>query len=62
MYELCALNPPFTAPNQRLLAIKVKEAKFKPIPSHFSTNLNSSIAVLLNAQVKKLMLRWPRSA
>ena len=52
MYELCALSPPFTAPNQRLLAIKVKEAKMKSIPLHFSAHLQQSISILLNAVVK----------
>lgn len=53
VYELCALSPPFTAPNQRLLAIKVKEAKLKPIPSHFSASLQRNITALLHAQPSK---------
>ena len=59
MYELCALNPPFTAPNQRLLAIKVKEAKLKPIPQHFSAHLQQCIAALLKAQVNTIIILVP---
>ena len=59
MYELCTLNPPFTAPNQQLLAIKVKEAKMKPIPQHFSVHLQQCIAALLNAQVNTILTVSP---
>ena len=39
VYELCALIPPFTAPNQRLLAEKIKQGQFRRIPSRYSDSL-----------------------
>lgn len=47
IYELCSLVPPFTAPNQRLLAVKIKEGSFRPIPSKYSVNLQSCVSSML---------------
>ena len=47
-YELCALSPPFTAPNQRVLSVKVRGGRFKRIPSLYSSGLQAVIASLLN--------------
>lgn len=47
-YELCAFAPPFKAPNQRILSIKVREGRFKRIPSLYSSGLQTVIASLLN--------------
>lgn len=47
IYELCSLSPPFNAPNQEILTIKVKEGKFRPIPSHYSAELQAVINKLL---------------
>jgi len=43
VYELCALAPPFTAPNQKMLAVKIKEGKFRRVPSKYSDELQVSI-------------------
>jgi len=47
IYELCALVPPFTASNQRLLSVKIKEGYFRQIPSKYSDNLKSCISSML---------------
>nr|CAB3264287.1 serine/threonine-protein kinase Nek2 [Phallusia mammillata] len=47
VYELCALVPPFTAPNQRLLAVKIKEGRFRRIPSKYSDELHNCISSML---------------
>jgi len=39
VYEMCALVPPFTAPNQKLLAEKIKQGQFRRIPSRYSDSL-----------------------
>ena len=51
MYELCALSPPFMAPNQRVLAVRVREGRFRRIPHTFSYELQSVIADLLQTKV-----------
>lgn len=47
LYELCALMPPFTAFNQKELAGKIREGKFRRIPYRYSEELNSLIAGML---------------
>ena len=49
-------SPPFNAPNQEILAIKVKEGKFRPIPSHYSAELQAVINKLLKVDVSCNML------
>ena len=51
MYELCALSPPFNAPSQHVLMVKVREGRFRRIPSHYSSDLQSTIASLLRVEV-----------
>ena len=53
-YELCALVPPFTAPNQKVLSVKVREGKFRRIPTTYSSNLQAVIASLLTTDVRLL--------
>ncbi|XP_036298542.1 serine/threonine-protein kinase Nek2 [Pipistrellus kuhlii] len=48
MYELCALMPPFTAFNQKELAGKIREGKFRRIPYRYSDELNDIITRMLN--------------
>ncbi|KAF6717091.1 Serine/threonine-protein kinase Nek2 [Oryzias melastigma] len=48
LYELCALSPPFTAYNQKELAEKIREGKFRRIPFRYSEELNSLISRMLN--------------
>ncbi|XP_071789352.1 serine/threonine-protein kinase Nek2-like [Asterias amurensis] len=47
IYELCSLSPPFTAINQQNLALKIKEGKFRPLPSQYSSELNELISKML---------------
>ncbi|XP_007426930.1 serine/threonine-protein kinase Nek2 isoform X1 [Python bivittatus] len=48
LYELCALSPPFTAFNQKELAEKIREGKFRRIPYRYSEQLNELITKMLN--------------
>ncbi|XP_029352463.1 serine/threonine-protein kinase Nek2 [Echeneis naucrates] len=48
LYELCALSPPFTAYNQKELAERIREGKFRRIPYRYSEELNSLISKMLN--------------
>ncbi|MBN3309605.1 serine/threonine-protein kinase Nek2 isoform X2 [Amia ocellicauda] len=48
MYELCALSPPFTAYNQKDLAEKIREGKFRRIPYRYSEDLNALLSKMLN--------------
>uniref|UniRef100_A0A673VJF7 non-specific serine/threonine protein kinase n=1 Tax=Suricata suricatta TaxID=37032 RepID=A0A673VJF7_SURSU len=48
LYELCALMPPFTAFNQKELAGKIREGKFRRIPYRYSDELNDIITKMLN--------------
>jgi len=58
VYELCALIPPFTAPNQKLLAIKIKEGNHRRIPSRYSDDLNDCIdSMLYTTPSKRPQLR-----
>lgn len=40
LYELCCLKPPFTAKTLNMLALKIVKAKYDPIPSVYSKELN----------------------
>ncbi|XP_059212344.1 serine/threonine-protein kinase Nek2 [Centropristis striata] len=48
LYELCALSPPFTAYNQKELAEKIREGKFRRIPYRYSEELNTLLCKMLN--------------
>ncbi|KAG5846316.1 hypothetical protein ANANG_G00113650 [Anguilla anguilla] len=48
VYELCALSPPFTAYNQKELAEKIREGKFRRIPYRYSEDLNSLVCRMLH--------------
>ncbi|XP_048392659.1 serine/threonine-protein kinase Nek2 [Stegostoma tigrinum] len=48
LYELCALSPPFTAYNQKDLAEKIREGKFRRIPYRYSDELNELLGTMLN--------------
>ncbi|NXS08982.1 NEK2 kinase, partial [Neodrepanis coruscans] len=50
LYELCALSPPFTACNQKELAEKIREGKFRRIPYHYSEQLNELLKEMLNVK------------
>lgn len=53
MYEICSLLPPFTAPNQRQLAVKIKEGRFRRIPSKYSDALHDCISSMLKTIASK---------
>uniref|UniRef100_UPI003AAE31C1 serine/threonine-protein kinase Nek2 isoform X2 n=1 Tax=Centroberyx gerrardi TaxID=166262 RepID=UPI003AAE31C1 len=48
LYELCALSPPFTAYNQKELAEKIREGKFRRIPYRYSEELNTLLCKMLH--------------
>ncbi|KAM4600540.1 serine/threonine-protein kinase Nek2 [Polymixia lowei] len=48
LYELCALSPPFTAFNQKELAEKIREGRFRRIPYRYSEELNSLLSRMLH--------------
>lgn len=48
LYELCALSPPFTAYNQKELAEKIREGKFRRIPYRYSDQLNELLTKMLH--------------
>nr|XP_046230109.1 serine/threonine-protein kinase Nek2 isoform X2 [Scatophagus argus] len=48
LYELCALSPPFTAYNQKELAEKIREGKYRRIPFRYSEELNTLLSKMLN--------------
>ncbi|NXO09757.1 NEK2 kinase, partial [Oriolus oriolus] len=50
VYELCALSPPFTAYNQKELAEKIREGKFRRIPYRYSDELNNLLREMLNVK------------
>ncbi|NWZ79084.1 NEK2 kinase, partial [Poecile atricapillus] len=50
VYELCALSPPFTAYNQKELAEKIKEGRFRRIPYRYSDELNDLLKEMLNVK------------
>ncbi|XP_078505866.1 serine/threonine-protein kinase Nek2 [Lissotriton helveticus] len=48
LYELCALTPPFTAYNQKMLSEKIKEGRFSRIPFRYSDELYKVIVKMLS--------------
>ncbi|NXL63390.1 NEK2 kinase, partial [Chordeiles acutipennis] len=50
LYELCALSPPFRAYNQKELAEKIREGKFRRIPYRYSEQLSELIKEMLNVK------------
>ncbi|KAM6433188.1 serine/threonine-protein kinase Nek2 [Rhynochetos jubatus] len=50
LYELCALSPPFRAYNQKELAEKIREGKFRRIPYRYSEQLNELLKKMLNVK------------
>ena len=47
VYTFVYCSPPFVASNQRALAAKVTTGKVKPIPSHYSSELQTTVTRLL---------------
>ncbi|XP_050702362.1 uncharacterized protein LOC126988346 [Eriocheir sinensis] len=50
VYELCALKPPFHAHTHAHLAVKIRAARYPPIPAQYSDDLRDLIADLLSPQ------------
>ena len=53
MYELVALNPPFTAKDMKGLYQRVMKGVYPKIPSHYSSDLTAILASLLQIDPKK---------
>jgi NIMA (never in mitosis gene a)-related kinase len=52
IYELAALMPPFEASNQVALALKIKEGRFPPLSSRYSSELQRVVASMLQTEVR----------
>lgn len=53
LYELVALNPPFTAKDMKGLYQRVMKGIYPKIPSHYSSDLTAILASLLQVDPKK---------
>lgn len=53
MYEMATLTPPFRAKNPLLLARKITEGKFSPLPEHYSFELRDLISSMLELHPKR---------
>ena len=53
LYEMVALNPPFTAKDMKGLYNRVIKGAYPKIPSHYSSDLSSMIASLLKVNPKQ---------
>lgn len=48
LFEMCALEPPFTANNLQFLALKIVKGSYAQIPSQYSNDLKCLIKSMLN--------------
>ena len=53
LYELIALNPPFTAKDMKGLYHRVLKGVYPKIPSHYSSDLNTVLKSMLQTDPKK---------
>lgn len=53
LYELVALNPPFTARDMKGLYQRVMKGIYPKIPSHYSSDLTAILSSLLQVDPKK---------
>ncbi|KAF8472626.1 kinase-like domain-containing protein [Kalaharituber pfeilii] len=53
IYELCTLQPPFTAKSLNQLVNTIKSGRFEPIPNHYSAELRSVIEQCLRGDAKE---------
>lgn len=51
LYEMCSLNRPFEASNQLSLALKIRNGKYEPIPSVYSSELQRVIQWILTRNI-----------
>lgn len=49
---MCICSPPFTAYNQKELAEKIREGKYRRIPYRYSEELNTLLSKMLNLKVE----------
>jgi len=47
LYELCALKPPFDAPNLPLLGMRIVRGDYTPLSSHYSRELRNLVTQML---------------
>ncbi|XP_046335298.1 serine/threonine-protein kinase Nek3-like [Haliotis rufescens] len=53
LYELCCLRVPFDAPNLTSLVLKIVEAKYQPVPTHYGPLIEDLVSVLLSPNPDK---------
>jgi NIMA (never in mitosis gene a)-related kinase 1/4/5 len=53
LYELIALNPPFTAKDMKGLYHRVMKGVYPKIPNHYSNDLNQILKGMLQIDPKK---------
>ncbi|CAG8760463.1 16789_t:CDS:2, partial [Dentiscutata erythropus] len=53
LYELCALQPPFQAKSQPILALRISAGTISPIPSRYSDELHNIIRTMLMVDPNK---------
>ncbi|CAG8583597.1 9854_t:CDS:2, partial [Dentiscutata heterogama] len=53
LYELCALQPPFQAKSQPILALRISAGTISPIPSRYSDELHNIIRAMLMVDPNK---------
>jgi len=53
LYELVALNPPFTAKDMKGLYHRVLKGVYPKIPQHYSSDLNAVLKAMLQIDPKK---------
>ncbi|XP_043222081.1 serine/threonine-protein kinase Nek4-like [Amphibalanus amphitrite] len=53
VYEMCCLTHPFNASSFENLVLKILQARYSPIPSHYSLLLRDLVTVLLRTQPER---------
>lgn len=53
LYELCALQPPFTATSLQMLALKIVKGCYPPIQFNYSRELKSLVGELLQVDANR---------
>ncbi len=60
IFSGCLLfSPPFTAYNQKELAEKIREGKYRRIPYRYSEELNTLLSKMLNLKVRSALFNNP---
>lgn len=53
LYEMCALEPPFTGASLHMLALRIVRGSYDPIPKCYSSKLSLLLKKLLNPDTKQ---------